>query len=45
MAAAYQPPVTERKGLKAKPRPDTDREQLRADINARYENSLKYLGR
>jgi hypothetical protein len=45
MAAAYQTPVAERRVLKAKPRPETDRHQLRADIIARYENTLKYLGR
>lgn len=45
MATAYQTPVVERKVLKPKPRPETDRKQLRDDINARYENTLSYLGR
>lgn len=45
MAAAYQPPVEKRRALKAKPRPDMDREALREDIKKRYENTLRYLGR
>lgn len=45
MAAAYQTPIVDRKALKARPRPGTDRKQLRDDINARYENTLSYLGR
>ena len=45
MATAYLAPVDERQKLKAKPRPDMDREALRADINQRYENTLRYLGR
>lgn len=45
MANAYQTPVVNRKVIKAKPRPETDREKLRDDINTRYENSLRYLGR
>ena len=44
MATAYKTPVEEQKVLKAKPRL-VDREALRADINARYENTLRYLGR
>jgi len=45
MATAYQTPVVDRKPLKARPRPETDRKQLRDDINSRYENTLSYLGR
>jgi len=45
MATAYQTPVIERRELKARPRPEMDRGQLRADISARYENTLRYLGR
>lgn len=45
MADTYQAPVVERKALMAKPQPDTNREQLRAEINARYGNTLNYLGR
>ena len=44
MATAYKTPVEEQKVLKAKPRL-VDREALRADINERYENTLRYLGR
>ena len=35
----------ERKPLKAQPRPDVDREALRADISKRFSETLKYLGR
>tara|TARA_A100001391_G_scaffold10541_1_gene6445 strand:+ start:197 stop:334 length:138 start_codon:yes stop_codon:yes gene_type:complete len=45
MATAYIAPVDERKKFKAKPRPDLDRDSLIADINKRYENTLRYLGR
>lgn len=45
MATAYLAPVQEHRTLKAKPRRDIDRTALRADINARYENTLRYLGR
>lgn len=45
MATAYQTPVVERRVLKAKRRPDMDRQQLREDINRRYDNTLTYLGR
>lgn len=45
MATAYHPPVEEHRVLKAKPRRNVDREALRADINQRYENTLRYLGR
>lgn len=45
MAAEYPLPVVEHPVLKAKPRPETDRKNLRAEINARYENTLRYLGR
>jgi hypothetical protein len=45
MATAYRAPVEEHRKFKAKPRPDLDREALRADINERYKNSLAYLGR
>ncbi len=45
MATAYRAPVEEHRKFKAKPRPDIDREALRADINERYRNSLAYLGR
>ena len=45
MATAYQPPVEKHRVLKSKPRRDVDRDALRADINVRYENTLRYLGR
>lgn len=45
MATAYSAPVEEHRKLKARPRPELDREALRADINRRYENSLRHLGR
>ena len=45
MATAYQAPVEERPALKANPRPNVDRKELRAEINARYENTLRHLGR
>lgn len=45
MATPYQDLDAKRKPLTAKPRPQTDREQLRADIEARYDNTLRYLGR
>jgi hypothetical protein len=44
MATAYIAPVKERRALKAKPRHDIDRDALSADINKRYENTLRYLG-
>ena len=44
MATVYDVPSTER-DLKAKPRPDVDRKKLRDQINAKYENTLRYLGR
>lgn len=45
MAVANQTPAAERKVIKAKPRPETDRKQLRDDIATRYANTLNYLGR
>lgn len=36
---------SERKPLKARPRPDVDRKDLRAAISGRYSASLAYLGR
>lgn len=45
MATAYRAPVEEHRKFKAKPRPDIDREALRADIDDRYRNSLSYPGR
>jgi hypothetical protein len=36
---------TERKPLKARPRPDFDRKELREAISKRYSTSLAYLGR
>lgn len=44
MATAYKPPVEAHKELRARPR-ELDRKALRDDINARYENTLRYLGR
>jgi hypothetical protein len=44
MATTYQTPIEVQKILKAKPR-NVNREALRADINARYENTLRYLRR
>lgn len=45
MATAYSAPVEEHRSLTARPRREVDREALRADINRRYENTLRYLGR
>jgi hypothetical protein len=45
MATASKPPVEEHSVLRARPRPDVDRAALRADINKRYENTLRHLGR
>lgn len=45
MATTYRAPVEEQRKLTAKPRPDVDRDELRADINRRYENTLRYLGK
>jgi hypothetical protein len=42
--AVYDVPSTER-DLKPKLRPDVDRKKLRDQINAKYENTLRYLGR
>ena len=36
---------TKRKPIKAKPRPDLDRTELRAAISKRHAASLDYLGR
>lgn len=44
MATVIRPPVRARV-LVAKPRPNVDREQLRERINAKYKNTLAYLGR
>lgn len=41
----YEEVPTERKPLKARPRPDLDRKELRAAISRRYSVSLAYLGR
>jgi hypothetical protein len=41
----YEEVQTERKPLKARPRPDLDRKELRAAISQRYSVSLAYLGR
>lgn len=43
MATAHKIPE-KREPLKAKPR-TVDREALRAEINQRYENTLRYLGK
>lgn len=43
--AQYADTQTERKPLKAQPRPDIDRKELRAAISQRYSVSLEYLGR
>lgn len=45
MATASRPPDDEREVLKAAPRRDADRKALRATINARFANTLRYLGR
>lgn len=45
MATAYSAPVEKHRKIKAKPRPELDRKALRDDINARYENTLRHLGR
>lgn len=37
--------VPEHEPIPAKPRPDADRTAILARINARYENTLRYLGR
>lgn len=44
MATVYHAPSPERT-LKAKPRSNVDRKELREQINAKYENTLRYLGR
>lgn len=36
---------TQRKPIKANPRPDVDRKELRAAISERHSASLAYLGR
>lgn len=41
----YADEQTVREPLKAKPRPDLDRKELRALISQRYSASLAYLGR
>ena len=45
MATAYDPPVKKRRTFTAKPRPDLDVDALRDEIEKRYENTLRYLGR
>ena len=45
MATAYRTPVKKRRTFTAKPQPDLDVEALRADIEKRYENTLRHLGR
>lgn len=45
MATTYTAPVEEHRTLKPRRRPDVDRKALRADINARYDNTLRCLGR
>ena len=37
--------VSEHQPVPAKPRPDADRAAILAQINARFENTLRYLGR
>ncbi len=36
---------TKRKSLKARPRPDADREALRDDISKRFSKTLEYLAK
>jgi hypothetical protein len=36
---------SKRKPLKARPRPDVDREKLRADISERFSETLEYLAK
>jgi hypothetical protein len=45
MMLQYADTQTERKPLKVRPRPDLDRNELRAAISQRYSVSLEYLGR
>jgi hypothetical protein len=45
MSAAWKVPETDHQPIVAKPRPHADRAEILARINARYENSLRYLGR
>ncbi len=45
MSAAFKVPDDQHKPIVAKPRPESDRAAILAKINARYENTLRYLGR
>ncbi|WP_341207305.1 hypothetical protein [uncultured Sphingomonas sp.] len=45
MSHAKKTEAGEPRPLPAQPRPDTDRAALLERLNARYENSLRYLGR
>lgn len=45
MSHAKKTEARELQPLPAQPRPDTDRAALLERLNARYENSLRYLGR
>ena len=45
MASAAQEKVLSRRKLAARPRPDADLKQVRAEIAERYKKTLEYLGR
>jgi len=45
MASAAQEKVLPRRKLAARPRPDADLKQVRAEITERYKKTLEYLGR
>lgn len=45
MSQAKKTSVSEPQTLEARPRPDADRMSILERVNARYENSLRYLGR
>ncbi len=45
MSHARKPEPREPRPLEPQPRPETDRAALLERVNARYENSLRYLGR
>lgn len=45
MSQAKKTSVREPQPLEAQPRPDADRASILERVNARYENSLRYLGR
>jgi hypothetical protein len=44
MSQAKKTSVREPQPLEAQPRPDADRASILERVNARYENSLRYLG-